>query len=293
MKIADSWEIDQTHPADCLDALRSISDETFDLVVTSPPYWGQRGALDLGAEADPRCYVNKLITVLGEAMRCLKSSSVLFLNLGDAYNTPINWSAEDHIYSSLGKDGSGLDKTNSAYTKNRGKRRAFIDRETLWLQYGNLLAIPYRIVLGMADKGYLFRGEIIWYKSRPLPEGRCRRPHRHHESIYCFAKSEQHRFRVRPPVSSVWKLRQTPNRMKHCSTFPIDLPFHCIDAADIEPGSLILDPYMGSGTTGEAALIKGHHFLGFEINPMICQLANHRLSSTAMIQQEFHELVGL
>ena len=204
---------------------------------------------------------------------------------------------DDHVYSSLGKEGNGLKETNSAYTKNRGRRRAFVDCEVAWLQYGNLLAVPYRVAIGMTDAGYLFRGEIVWHKTRPLPEGRCRRPHRHHECIYIFAKSERHRFRTRPPVPSVWQLVQTPNRTKHCSTFPLDLPLNCIDAADLDPSSVVCDPYMGSGTTAEAAQTRGHHFLGFEVDCEICALANERLAglqaAAPTLDQEQHELIGL
>lgn len=289
------WALDTTHPTDCLEALRCVPSDVVDLIVTSPPYWGQRGSTGLGAEPDPREYIHHLVEVLDESMRCLAPSGVLFLNLGDAYNTPINWSAKDHIYSSLGKNGDGLEKTNSAYTKNRGRRRAFIDRDVGWLQYGNLLAIPYRVTEKMADHGYLFRGEVIWHKSRPMPEGRCRRPHRHHESIYIFAKSEGHRFRTRPPVPSVWQLVQTPNKTGHCSTFPLDLPLHCFDAAALETGSVVLDPFMGSGTTAEAAVRQGHHFLGFEIDPEICALANERSGSISAptLNQETNEGVRL
>ena len=291
------WAVNETHNADCFPALQKTPDNVFDLIVTSPPYWGQRGAADLGAEVDPRTYVTNLVTTLNEAMRCLKPTGTLFLNLGDAFNTPINWRADDHVYSSLGKEGNGLDPTNSAYTKNRGRRRAFIDREVGWLQYGNLLAIPYRVVIAMTDIGHLFRGEISWHKSRPLPEGRCRRPHRHHEGIYIFAKDERHRFRTKPPVPSVWHLVQTPNRTKHCSTFPLDLPLKCIDAVDLEPASIVFDPYMGSGTTAEAASACGHDFLGFEVNADICALANDRLTgfqkSLPIVPQKSHELVGL
>ena len=295
-KEVGSWALDVTHNTECLQALHSIPDDVLDLVVTSPPYWGQRGSSGLGSEADPRVYVEHLVMVLSEAMRCLKPLGVLFLNLGDAYNTPINWRADDHVYSSLGKEGSGLKATNSAYTKNRGKRRAFIDREVGWLQYGNLLSIPHRVAIEIANTGYLFRGEIIWYKSRPLPEGRCRRPHRHHEGIYIFAKSERHRFRTHPPVPSVWQLVQTPNRTAHCSTFPLDLPLHCIDAAELDADSVVFDPYMGSGTTAEAAFMRGHHFLGFEIDPDTCALANERLADRQTcfpaFDQEPYEFVG-
>ena len=269
------WTLDTVHNVDCLTGLQQIPTDSVDVVVTSPPYWGQRGNSGLGSVRDPRDYVSNLVAILSESMRCLKPTGTLWLNIGDAYNTPINWSEKDHLYSSLGKDKTGLPPTNSAYTKDRGSRRAFIDKDAAWLQYGNLLALPYRVVLGMTDAGFLFRGEVVWEKSRPLPEGICRRPHRKHEGIYIFAKSEQHVFRVKPPVGTVWRLLQTPNLTNHCSTFPLDLPIQCIKAAGVEaPGAMICDPFMGSGTTGRAAMILGHRFVGFELDAQMCVTAN-------------------
>ena len=218
------WQLNQVHATDCLAAMCQMPPDCIDVAVTSPPYWGQRGSGGIGLEEDPRDYVRNLTEVLAGVMRCLKPAGTFWLNIGDSYNTPINWRFEDYSYSSLGAEGNGLAKTNSAYTKNRGSRRACIRKDAKWLQYGNLLAIPYRIVIALSDLGFLFQGEVIWEKSRPLPEGLCRRPHRRHESIYIFAKQERHSFQVKPPVGSVWKLVQTPNKTPHCSTFPLDLP---------------------------------------------------------------------
>ena len=272
------WQLNTVHNVDCLEGLRAVPSDSIDVAVTSPPYWGQRGAGGIGSEEDPRAYVRNLVTVLAEALRCLKPTGTFWLNVGDAFNTPINWREDDYGYSSLGKDGKGLPATNSAYTKKRGRRRAFIDKEAPWLRYGNLLALPYRIAIGLCDLGFLFRGEVIWEKSRPLPEGLCRRPHRRHEGIYIFAKDERHSFTTRPPVGSVWKLVQSPNRTPHCSTFPLDLPTRCIQAAGVRGRGVILDPFMGSGTTGKAALNLGHRFLGFELDPENYRLANEYIN---------------
>lgn len=272
------WKLNQVHNVDCLTGLREIPDDSFDVVVTSPPYWGQRGNKGLGSESDPRIYVANLVEVLAETLRCLKPTGTLWLNIGDSYNTPINWREADHRYSSLGKDGEGLPPTNSAYTKNRGRRRAFIDKEDRSLQYGNLLGIPYRVVLALTDRGFLYRGEVIWRKARPMPEGRCRRPHRHHEGIYIFAKDERHRFQSKPPVPSVWDLVQTPNKTSHCSTFPLDLPLTCIKAAGSQAGGVVFDPFMGSGTTAKAALLLNHDYLGFELDAKTCKMAKAYIS---------------
>ncbi len=278
-----SWELNNVHNVDCLEGLRGLPDNSIDVIVTSPPYWGQRGSSGLGSEEDPREYVANLTIVLAEAMRCLKPSGTLWLNIGDAYNTPINWREDDYVYSSLGKDGEGLPATNSAYTKNRGRRRAFVRSNVGWLKYGNLLAIPYRVVISLSDLGFLFRGEVIWEKSRPMPEGLCRRPHRRHEGIYIFAKEEQHVFQTKPPVGSVWKLLQTPNRTPHCSTFPLDLPLQCIHASGIEGRGIVLDPFMGSGTTAKAAREVGHDYVGFELDPKTCEIARAYINEISQV----------
>lgn len=282
-RVLGPWELNRVHNADCASGLNSLPSDSIDVIVTSPPYWGQRGSVGIGSESDPRDYVSALTEILWECVRCLKPTGVLWLNIGDAYNTPINWREDDHRYSTLGPDGNGLDPSNSAYTKKRGARRAFIDPKAPWLQYGNLLALPQRIILALCDRGALFRGEVVWEKSRPMPEGICRRPHRRHEPIYLLAKTERHSFRVKPPVGSIWKLLQTPNNGDHCSTFPLDLPLQCISAAGLEARGVILDPFMGSGTTARAAQQLGHEWLGFELDSAHCDYANR---STALAGAE-------
>ncbi|SMP46264.1 site-specific DNA-methyltransferase (adenine-specific)/site-specific DNA-methyltransferase (cytosine-N4-specific) [Noviherbaspirillum suwonense] len=253
-----------------------MADNSVDICVTSPPYWGQRGDDGIGTEKDPREYVRNLTEILIEVMRTLKPSGLLWLNIGDSYNTPINWSFEDHIHSTLGADKKGLPATNSAYTKNRGSRRAFIDKKDQWLQYGNLLMLPNRVVMGLCDAGNLYRGEVIWAKRKAMPEGRCRRPHRKHECIYVIAKSERHAFRVSPPVPSVWDIKPDMNKTPHTSTFPLDLPIKCIEASGVASG-IVLDPFMGSGTTGLAAKLLGFDYIGFELNPENAEIARERI----------------
>lgn len=266
---------------DCLTGLRQMDDNSVDVCVTSPPYWGQRGDDGIGTECDPRDYIANLSKILLEVMRVLKPEGVLWLNIGDSYNTPINWSFEDHVHSTLGADKKGLSITNSAYTKNRGSRRAFIDKASGWLQYGNLLMIPNRVVMELCDHGVLFRGEVIWAKRKAMPEGRCRRPHRKHEGIYVLAKSEKHKFRVAPPVPSVWDVQPDMNKTPHTSTFPLDLPVKCIEASGIQNG-IVLDPFMGSGTTAVAAKLLGLDYIGFELNKANAEVASERVRAQSV-----------
>jgi DNA modification methylase len=265
---------------DCLDLAVLLPCDSIDVIVTSPPYWGQRTSGGLGVEEDPRDYLASLVNRFVALQRPLKPGGLLWINLGDAYNTPVNWRRDDHRYSSLGPDGAGLDAANSAYVKPRHRRKAFVAEEAGWLRYGNLLALPYRLVIGLCERGYLFRGEVIWRKGNPLPEGRCRRPHRAHEGVYLFAKTERHAFQVAPPVKSVWDVPQEGSiGVRHFSRFPAELPTRCIRAYGRQgPDVVVLDPFSGSGTTGIAALGLGCSFVGFEIDPDLVAASNARLA---------------
>lgn len=275
------FQLNSVAEGDCLELMQALPNESVDVLVTSPPYWGQRTSLGMGTEDDPRDYLAFLEQVFLEFLPKLKPHGIAWINLGDAFNTPVNWRLEDRKYSSLGADGNGLADNNSAYTKPRAKRKAFIDKEAGWLQYGNLLGLPNRLVLALSEKGYLFRGEVVWRKRNAMPEGRCRRPHRQHEPIFLLAKEEAHLFRVSPPVGSVWDFaNEKIDGPAHYSRFPEELPRRCIDAyGRAGEDVVVVDPFSGSGTTGFAALKLGCSYLGFEVDPIQVAASNKRLES--------------
>lgn len=275
------FSLDRVTQGNCLDLVPQLPDASVDILVTSPPYWGQRTSLGNGTEEDPRDYLAFLHKVFLSFLPKLKPHGIVWINLGDAFNTPVNWRFEDRKYSSLGADKNGLAEHNSAYTKPRAKRKAFIDQEAGWLKYGNLLALPNRLVIGLSESGYLFRGEIVWRKRNAMPEGRCRRPHRQHESIFLLAKEEAHLFRVAPPVQSVWEFaNEKIDGPAHYSRFPEELPRRCIEAYGcVAPDVVVFDPFSGSGTTGFAALKLGCAYVGFEIDPTQAAASNARLET--------------
>ena len=235
----------------------------------------------MGVETDPRDYLSALTNIFITVLPKLKATGIVWINLGDAYNTPVNWRLDDRQYSTLGVDKAGLSDTNSAYTKPRARRKAYLDDGDSWLSYGNLLALPNRLVIALCNGGYRYRGEVIWRKLNPMPEGRCRRPHRQHESIFLLARSDRHAFRVSPPVGSVWEFaNEKVDGLAHFSRFPEELPRRCIEAYG-QPGetTVVFDPFSGTGTTGTAALKLGCRYLGFEIEPeRVCD-ANRRLEA--------------
>jgi DNA modification methylase len=275
------FPLDTVTEGDCRKLILDLPDDSVDVVVTSPPYWGQRTSAANGIEDDPRRYLSELADVFTTLLPKLKTSGIAWINLGDAYNTPVNWRIADRAYSTLGPGRAGLAPGNSAYVKPRHRRRAFVDEAAPWLSYGNLLALPYRLVIEMCEAGWLFRGEVVWHKLNPMPEGRCRRPHRQHEGVYLFARSEAHQFRANPPVGSVWDIgNEKVSGLPHFSRFPEQLPRRCIEAyGRVGPHVVVLDPFSGSGTSGLAAIGAGCSFIGFEIDAEHARAANERLGA--------------
>jgi DNA modification methylase len=77
---------------------------------------------------------------------------------------------------------------------------------------------------------------------------------------------------------SVWTVATRPYKGAHFATFPPALIEPCILAGS-RPGDIVLDPFMGSGTTAQVALQHGRQYLGCELNPKYTELQNERISN--------------
>ena len=278
---------DRTTVIDASTGSQLLVDASVDVIVTSPPYWGLRTSNGIGVEEDPREYLKAVLDIFGKLLPKMSMNGIVWVNLGDSYNTPVNWREDDYKYSTLGADRNGLDKKNVAYTKKRQKRRQFIDKGTNWLKYGNLLALTHRFVIDMVELGYYYRGEVIWAKKNAMPEGRCRRPHRQHEPIYLFSRTNKHMFRTDPGVKSIWEIAHSAaTGIDHCSKFPLELAKRCIESyGSLNKSTLVLDPFAGSGTTGVAACELGCKYVGFEVDSKRALDANYRLANAKQCAQ--------
>jgi DNA modification methylase len=77
---------------------------------------------------------------------------------------------------------------------------------------------------------------------------------------------------------SVWTVSTKPFRGAHFATFPPELILPCILAGS-PPAGVVLDPFMGSGTTGYVAKKYARHFIGIELNPEYLELARTRIQN--------------
>ena len=169
---------------DCNDVLRTLPDLSVQCCVTSPPYFGLRdygNDAQIGLEASPGEYVEKLVDVFREVRRVLRDDGTLWLNLGDSYN---NFRSE----MGPGQAVHGRDKLNGKPDV-KAKRRGVNG-----LKEKDLIGIPWRVAFALQADGWYLRQDIIWHKPNPMPESVRDRCTKAHEYLFLMSKSEQYYF---------------------------------------------------------------------------------------------------
>jgi DNA modification methylase len=159
-----------------------IGDDTVDLIVTSPPYWGLRSYRDggehydgqIGSEDTPQQFVDELVGMIdSEWRRVLKPSGSLWLNLGDKY-------AGGGVRNNEGfNERWGNSPGNKKQEKGRPASAPVGDARPK-----SLLGLPWRIALQLIDAGWILRAELIWSKPNGLPESVTDRVRRSHEQWF-------------------------------------------------------------------------------------------------------------
>jgi len=256
MTVDDALKLDTILLGDCLDMLRLLPDESVDLVVSSPPY-------NLGKEYEDRrelvAYLDSQRQVLAECARVLSSTGSIFWQVG-------------------------------AYS-NRGV----------------LIPLDVRFFPLLEDLGLIPRNRIMWVRQHGV-HGR-RKFSARHEAILWFTKTDAYKFEldaIRVPQKyqnkkswkgsnkgeltcnpdgknpgDIWVFRNVKHNHEeqtiHPCSFPEDLVARIV-LATTDPGDVVLDPYMGTGTVAVVARDEGRQFLGAEIEPEYHAVALQRLS---------------
>jgi DNA modification methylase len=255
------------------DALALIPSESINCVVTSPPYYWQRDyevAGQIGHESSIAEYVQALITPFRELRRTLKQDGTFFLNLGDTY------------YSAKGKP-HGKDDKHSGRQMMRRHLRA-VDGPGLGLPRKSLIGIPWRVAIAMQEDGWTLRSTVIWQRPATLPEPTAHdRPWRTFEHVFLFSKGPKYWFNREGLLGEedIWTIVARPeNPGSHFAPYPRELVDRCLQCG-CPPGGVVLDPFVGSGTTMVTALSRGSPAIGVELKPEYSEFAAKR------VRQEF------
>tara|TARA_R100000654_G_scaffold13050_4_gene28424 strand:- start:848 stop:1546 length:699 start_codon:yes stop_codon:yes gene_type:complete len=135
---------------------------------------------------------------------------------------------------------------------------------------------PYDIINRMREKlGYFVNDIIIWHKNNPIPLNK--RLTNAMEYIFIIGKHPSIKYYTKKYTHNIWKFPVDKGDRSHSAVFPLILPKLCLEHFTKE-NDLILDPFMGSGTTGLACIKMNRNFIGFEINKDYVDIANKRIN---------------
>lgn len=159
----------------------------------------------------------------------------------------------------------------------------------------------YETGVALSEAGFRILNEIVWFKPNGAPNLSGRRLAASHETLIWASKSPKSRFtfnyqelrggdfpgdKLKNPnkqMRSVWSIPTTPRSEKQFGHHPTQKPLALLDRvvmAFSREGDLVLDPFMGSGTTGVSCQTNGRNFIGIERDEAYFKLANLRLGKS-------------
>lgn len=294
---------------DCRETMRKWAAEGVkaQTCVTSPPYYGLRDYGhdgQIGLEETPEEYIAAMVEVFRCVKDVLADDGTLWLNIGDSYNGSGGQGTKPNIMSKEAAEGRGgkAIKVNGIKSK-------------------DLIGIPWMLAFALRADGWYLRQDIIWHKPNPMPESVQDRCTKAHEYIFLLSKSPKYYYdneSIKDPVKqdwgtrdrtdgkyhnegsglqphsgleksyetankrSVWTVNTKPYAGAHFAVFPTELIEPCI-LAGAPVGGIVLDPFMGSGTTAQVAQNLGRQYLGCELNEDYKPLQDKRLSQLSLV----------
>ena len=303
---------------DCRETLKQF-DEKARMCVTSPPYYGLREyggeEKQIGLEQTPEEYINQMVEVMRLVRNNLTDDGTLWLNIGDSYYNYKSGTGE-YAKQSFSKTRQDLPMRNP---KRANRLKGFKDKE--------LMGIPWMLAFALRADGWHLRQDIIWNKPNPMPESVKDRCTKAHEYIFLLTKERDYYYdneAIKEPVKqdwgtrdrskgkyhnegtglqphsgltksytkknkrSVWTVNKKPYKGAHFATFPAELIEPCIKAGS-EVGDIVLDPFMGSGTTAAVAKSLGRDYIGCELHENYGNLIQKRVNEYKPVEEVSHK----
>jgi site-specific DNA-methyltransferase (adenine-specific) len=243
---------------------QQVADRSVALLITSPPYFvGKEYETDLAAGHVPSSYVEyleMLHDVMATCLRKLEPGGRMAVNVANLGRKPYRSLSAD-VISILQDDLGMLMRGEVIWQKARGAGGS-----CAWGSYRSpqnpvLRDVTERVVI--ASKG---RFDRALKRSRREDEGL---PHEATIETEEFLEA----------TLDVWEIpSESARKIGHPAPFPVALPRRLIELYTYK-GDLILDPFIGSGSTAVAAVRSGRHYVGFDTDESYVALANERLAA--------------
>ena len=299
--------LNQIIQGDALEELKKLSNECVDLVITSPPYFNLRNygvEGQIGVEKTEQSYIETILKITKEIYRVIKNTGSFYLNLDDTFS------------GSQGGNHSLDSKNRKTIGNVPGAKNSYPRKSLLCIPF----RIAIKMI---EEQGYILRNDLIWYKPNAMPENIRDRFVRDFEYIFFFTKKQDYFFNlIKEPYTtelnrwgglvnrgyennkykqfarkrsyrpdekgrlkrSVWRINTNGFSAsgEHIAPFPEVLVKDCIEVSCPKNG-VILDPFLGSGTTAVVARQLGRNYIGIELSEKYIKIAERRLSQELLL----------
>ena len=253
----------------------------------------QKETTDQTESEFPQHYINKIICSSAESMNEVPDNSIHLMITSPPYNVSKEYDEDLSLNEYL------------TLLRNSFKEtfRVLVNGGRACINVANLGRKPYiplsdYISQMMIELGYNMRGEIIWNKAGSASPSTAWGSWQSaanpilrdvHEYILIFSKGDYNREKKSKEntiskeqfmewTKSIWTMNaESARRIGHPAPFPEELPYRLIQLYSFK-NDIILDPFIGSGTTGVAALKSERKFVGYEVNNDYIKLAENRLA---------------
>jgi site-specific DNA-methyltransferase (adenine-specific) len=234
--------------------MTKVADNSVALVVTSPPYFaGKAYEEDLGQGHIPATYLDYLAMledVFAECVRTLEPGGRIAVNVANLGRKPYRSLSAD-VITILQDRLRLLLRGEVVWVKAKGAAGSFAWGSFRQPSNPTLRDLSERVII--ASKGRFARGRDV---------------------ASTLSKDE-----FMEATKDVWELpTESASRVGHPAPFPVELPRRLIELYSY-PGDLVLDPFMGSGSTAVAAVRTGRSYVGYDTDPAYVEQAESRVSA--------------
>jgi len=262
------FELDKIYCMDCAEGMKKLPDNSIDMVVTSPPYDSLRRYNGFSVNLhDTGVEIFRVLKQGGVAVMVIQDQTINFGKSLTSFRTILDWCDnigfklfECVIYRKNGTEG--------AWWKNRFR----VDHE-------------YMPIFLKGEKPQYFDKEPLKVPSKHGGEVMTGSGNRKTDGT--TTKTVRRAINLMKCRGTVWDYLMAgdkdPIKRKHPATFPDKIPYDFI-IAFCPPDGIVLDPFMGSGSTAVAAKKLERRFIGFDISEEYCQIANERLKTAYIVK---------
>jgi len=278
-------------------AMSAVPDNAVELVVTSPPYNVAKGYVDHHDDLVLEEYVELLNAVWRECSRVLVPGGRLCINVANTNRKPYlslvslideqlrtspqGWLHRGHIVWDKGASAGISTAWGSFGRSSNPTLRDVHEYITVWSK--GALRLNGGAETGVSGNEFVAWTRSVWRTEELLPElqekiaGKLADARRRGKDDAWIAESIARAVwgQAVEPGQSVWEMA-TQSGVDHPTPFPVELPKRLIQLYT-KPGDVVLDPFMGSGSSALAAVLTGRHYVGYELSPEYCRLAERRL----------------